>query len=176
MGLITNKNLDITDVRLEDVLAAPKIDSWTGWKDIYDSSGKDTVRDLADRIMKYHVTKFLNPLDLARLKGIVMEGNEYPEASDNPNLDRIAVICGWGVKAKLLDSVLDRINSSINKDRKLLRRFGLEKARCGAINFKREFNDFCMNMDIICNHEYDIDSDSSFYTFDTATLIFKSLL
>lgn len=171
MGLITDKKLDITDVHLEDILSWPKIYAWNGWKDIAGPEAKDLVRDLAYRIMKGHISKFLSPMDLVRIKNIVAG----KECLDGPIARKVS-LCDWIPAVKIMEGVRESINASIKRDRKLLSRFSLKEASCSAINFKEEGGRFYMSVDMCWYHKYDPDKEITFFTFDTTTLKFESIL
>lgn len=171
MGLITDRKLDITDIRLEDILSRPVIYAWSGWKDIADPEAQDLVRDLACRIMRGHISKFLSPMDLVRIKNIVAG----KESLDGPIARKLSFY-DWIPAVKIMDGMYENINASIKRDRKLLGRFGLKEASCSAINFKEEDGRFYMSIDICWYYKYNPNKEVTFFTFDIATLKFESLL
>lgn len=171
MGLLTDKKLDITDIRLEDILYKSKIYAWSGWKDIADPEAKDLVKDLAYRIMRGHISKFLSPADLVRIKNIVTG----KESLDGP-IARKVLLYDWIPGVKITDGMRESINVSIKRDRKLLSRFSLKEASCSAINFKEEDSRFYMSMDMCWYYKYNSDKDVTFFAFDIANLQFESLL
>ena len=173
MGLITNTDVHIPEVTLEDMLSRPRLESWSGWRGISDAAVKERVRNLAYRIMKDHVSKAVCPLDLLRIERI-LRGKEDARLLDD--LIEGAIVLGWGPSARLAKDRIYIVNASIDQDRDMMCEYCVIKVHCNLVKFWKEKERICMKVVINWYYGQVNDTEISLNSFDIATLIFDMVL
>lgn len=173
MGLITNTDVSIPEVTLEDMLSRPRIESWTGWRGISNAAVKERVRNLAYRIMKDHISKAVCPLDLLRIERILRGEGETRFLGDQ--IEGF-VVFEWGFCVKLNNDRLHVVNISIDQDRDMMCEYCVIKVHCNLVKFLKEKERICMKVVIDWYYGQVDDTEISLNSFDIATLIFDIVL
>lgn len=110
MGLITDINKEIGEPLWLDIMRAPDMYSWSGWRGFIGQQDKDRVLDITCRVISECFPKNVSEI-MAEAKGL-LRILERPEYEDSPSSDIFNI--SWGYREmKFKDVVLGDINGNI---------------------------------------------------------------
>lgn len=172
MGLLTDKYKEIKEPDWLDIMRAPVLYSWSGWRGFIGQTDKDRVVDITRGVISECFPENVSEI-MAEAKDL-LRILERPEYEDDPPSDIFNISWGYG-EMKFKDVVLGNINGNIidRMSIDIIEKWDLDEILVEAVKWTLAGNNINIFIDIEWSYS---DRDEStiaaahYHNFDIATI------